>query len=85
MSRHKDEGGKMLERNFRLPEVSELTGYSVSSLRRKVRLREIGSRKIGRIVCVPASEIKRLLAQHPLREAVTAPSGRTRGRRLNNV
>ena len=76
ISRHEHEGENMLEKNFRLPEVSELTGYSVSSLRRMVRLREIGSRKIGRIVCVPASEIKRLLAQHPLREALTAPSGK---------
>ena len=48
------------ERDFRLDEFSRLSGYRVSTLRAKIRKREIGYRKIGRIIVIPQSELERL-------------------------
>jgi len=49
-----------LEREYRLHEAALLLGYSVAALRKKIRSRELGYRKTGRIVTVPACEIVRL-------------------------
>lgn len=48
----------MLERNYRLSDLSTITGYTVAAIRKKIRRRELGYRKIGRIVVVPESEVK---------------------------
>jgi hypothetical protein len=53
-----------LEKQFRLPEVSRLSGYSIAALRKKILRREIGFRKSGRIVTVPESEVARLLGEY---------------------
>ena len=54
----------MLERNYRLNDLSTITGYTVGAIRKKIRRRELGYRKIGRIVVVPESEVKRLLGEY---------------------
>ena len=58
------EGLRMLERNYRLNDLSTITGYTVGAIRKKIRRRELGYRKIGRIVVVPESEVKRLLGEY---------------------
>jgi excisionase family DNA binding protein len=50
-----------LEKQYRLDEAAQLTGYSVHSLRRKIVKREVGFRKTGRIITIPESEVARLL------------------------
>ena len=55
---------KALEKQYRLPEASGLCGYSVAALRKKMRLRQLGYRKTGRIVTIPHSELARLLGQY---------------------
>ncbi len=54
----------ILERQFRLAEASQLTGYSIAALRKKIARREIGSRRTGRVVTVPESELRRILGQY---------------------
>lgn len=51
----------MLERHFRLKEVTRFVPYSVATLRKKILNRELAYRKVGRAVMVPESEIRRLL------------------------
>jgi hypothetical protein len=53
-----------IERSYRLNELAPLTGYTVASLRKKILRRELGYRKIGRIVVIPESEVKRLLGEY---------------------
>jgi hypothetical protein len=54
----------MLERNYRLSDLTAITGYTVAAMRKKIRRGELGYRKIGRIVVVPESEVKRLLGEY---------------------
>lgn len=54
----------MGERHLRIPEVAERTGYSIATLRKKVTRREIGFRKVGRIISIPESEVVRLLGEY---------------------
>ena len=55
-----------IERHFRLSEVSEQTGYSVATLRKMLDRRQLGYRKINRIISIPESEVERLLGEyHP--------------------
>jgi hypothetical protein len=53
-----------LERQYRLPEASRLSGYSVAALRKKIHRRELGYRKTGRIITVSASDLALLLGEH---------------------
>lgn len=53
-----------LEKQFRLPEVSRLTGYSIAALRKKCARRELGFRKTGRIISIPETEVARLLGEY---------------------
>ena len=53
-----------LERQYRLQEAARLTGYSVAALRKKILRREIGHRKTGRIVTIPASDLQRMLGDY---------------------
>jgi hypothetical protein len=50
--------------HYRLHEASRLTGYSVAALRKKILRRELGYRKVGRIISVPQHEICRLLGPY---------------------
>ncbi len=52
-----------LEKQYRLPQVAELTGYSVHSLRRKIKEKEVGFMKTGRIITIPESEIVKILGE----------------------
>jgi hypothetical protein len=52
-----------LERQYRLTEAATLTGYTVAGLRKKIRRRELGYRKTGRIITIPASDIAQLLGE----------------------
>ena len=51
----------MLEKHFRLDEVATITGYKPSTIRKKIVRRELSYRKVGRIISVPESEVRRLL------------------------
>ena len=53
-----------LERQYRLHEAAERTGYSVAALRKKIWNKEIGSVKTNRIVTIPESELKRLIGTY---------------------
>ena len=64
----------MGEKHLRVSEVAELTGYKESTIRKKLLQREIAFRKIGRIIAVPESELKRLLGE--VHEAVALKSMR---------
>ena len=50
------------ERRYRVREVAECTGYAESTVRKMILRRELGYHKVGRLVLVPESEIKRMLA-----------------------
>jgi hypothetical protein len=52
---------RAIERQYRLHEVSELSGYKVSTLRKKILTRELGCKKIGRLVVVPETDLKKFL------------------------
>jgi len=54
----------MLEPNYRLSDLTRITGHTVASLRKKIRRRELGYMKVGRIVVVPESEVKRLIGDY---------------------
>lgn len=51
----------MIEKHLRVHEVAALTGYSVATIRKKVLKRELGFRKVNRIISIPESEVVRLL------------------------
>jgi excisionase family DNA binding protein len=51
------------ERHLRVDEVAHLTGYSAVTIRKKLNRREIGFRKIGRILAIPESEVSRLMGE----------------------
>ena len=53
-----------LERQYRLPEASRLSGYSVAALRKKILRREVGHRKTGKIITIPEGDLQRLLGQY---------------------
>jgi hypothetical protein len=53
-----------MERHLRVEEVARLTGYSIASVRKKLARREIGYRKIGRIIAIPERELARLLGEY---------------------
>jgi excisionase family DNA binding protein len=57
-----------LERHLRVDEFARITGYKVPTIRKKLNKREIGYRKVGRIIAIPESEVERLLGQ--LRPAI---------------
>lgn len=52
-----------IETHYRLLEAGRISGYSVASLRRKIRLGEIGFVKTGRIVTIPESELLKMLGK----------------------
>ena len=54
----------MAEKHLRVEEVAGLTGYSVATIRKKIARREVGYRKIGRIIAIPESELTRLLGAY---------------------
>ena len=53
-----------LEKQYRLPDASRASGYSVAALRKKILRREIGYRKTGRIITIPEGELSRLLGEY---------------------
>ena len=53
----------MLERHYRLKEVTRFAPYSVATLRKKILKRELAYRKVGRAIMIPESEIRRLLGK----------------------
>ena len=53
-----------LEKQYRLPEAAELTGYSIAALRKKISRREIAYRKTGRIITLPQTEVAKLLGTY---------------------
>lgn len=55
-------GNAMDRENLRISEFAKLVGYQVSTIRKKIYRREIDSIKVGRIVLIPAQEVKRLLS-----------------------
>lgn len=52
-----------IERHLRVEEFARLTGYRIPTIRKKLHRREIGYRKVGRIIAIPESEVERLLGQ----------------------
>ena len=53
----------MSEKHFRVCEVAQLSAYKESTIRKKILERKIAFRKIGRIIAIPESEVKRLLGE----------------------
>jgi hypothetical protein len=53
-----------IEKHYRLAVVSDLSGYSVAALRKKILRREIGFRKHTRIITIPESEVARVLGEY---------------------
>ncbi len=51
----------MTGRNLRIQEFCERVGYKVSTVRKKIFLKEIDSIKVGRIILIPEAEVARLL------------------------
>ncbi len=51
------------EKNYRVDEFARLVGYKESTIRRKLYERAIAFKRVGRIIVIPASEVRRLL-QH---------------------
>lgn len=49
-----------LEPEYRLPQASIFSGYTVSALRKKISRRELGYRKTGRIITIPESQLRLL-------------------------
>lgn len=54
----------VIEKQYPLQEASEVSGKSISTLRRKIRLREIGYRRNGKLITIPASELMRLIGDY---------------------
>jgi hypothetical protein len=53
-----------IERQYRLKDAAVLSGRSVATLRRKIRLRELGYRRNGKLITIPASEVDRLIGAY---------------------
>jgi hypothetical protein len=54
----------MAEKNLRVNAFAASSGYSIATIRKKISRREIGYRKVGRIVLIPESELTRLLGDY---------------------
>jgi excisionase family DNA binding protein len=52
------------QRHLRVEEFANRSGYSIATIRKKISRREIGYRKIGRIVAIPESELTRILGEY---------------------
>ena len=63
-SKNQKESETELEPNYRINEFARLVGYRESTIRRKIYMREIAFRKVGRILVIPRSEAQRLLQNH---------------------
>ena len=50
-----------IEKQYRLKEAAEISGQSIPTLRRKIRSREIGYARSGKIITIPASELARMI------------------------
>ena len=55
---------KRIEKQYRLDEASALTGKSIQTIRRKIRLREIGYQRNGKIITIPASELASFMGKY---------------------
>lgn len=53
-----------IETHLRVEEFARRCGYSIASIRKKIARREIGYRKIGRIIAIPESELTRVLGAY---------------------
>ena len=63
------------EPHVRVPEFAVRTHYRESTIRKKLLRREIGFRKIGRLILIPLSEVDRLMgAYQPPTDAVSLRS-----------
>ena len=51
-----------LERNYPINEFARIVGYKESTVRRKLYEREITYKRVGRILVIPESEVRRLLS-----------------------
>ncbi len=54
----------MADRNMRIEEFASRSGYKESTIRKKIQRREIGYRKVGRMVVIPESELTRILGEY---------------------
>lgn len=52
------------ERHYRIDQFAKAIGYSVATIRKKIARREIGYRKVGRIIAIPESELHRLMSDY---------------------
>jgi len=50
-----------MERFFRVNEAASALGYKASTMRKKILRCEIGYHRVGRLILIPESEIKRML------------------------
>ncbi|MEC4680437.1 MAG: helix-turn-helix domain-containing protein [Nitrospirota bacterium] len=50
-----------MERFFRVNEAASALGYKASTMRKKILTGEVGYHRVGRIIVIPESEIKRML------------------------
>lgn len=55
---------KGIEKQYRLDEAAVLTGKSISTIRRKIRLRELGYWRNGKLITIPASELTRFMGDY---------------------
>lgn len=53
-----------IETHLRVEEFARRCGYSIASIRKKIARREIGYRKVGRIISIPESELIRVLGEY---------------------
>ena len=54
------------ERGLRVDEAVQRLGYKDATIRKKLRRRELGYYKVGRIILIPESEVERLRGDyHP--------------------
>lgn len=51
-------------RGMRVDEFAERSGYKITTIRKKLQRREIGYRKVGRIILIPASELERITGEY---------------------
>ena len=49
------------ERKLQIQEFAKSVGYKPSTIRKKLLRREIAFHKVGRIIVIPESEVRRLL------------------------
>ena len=64
------------ERPLRVVEFAQAVGYSIATVRKKIFRKEIDSYKVGRIVLVPQTEVKRLLSDFRPRAKVVEVNGK---------